>query len=92
MDISAMKADLSGCLGQIPKGMIDAGKVGEWLKVNRPVLEKLIPVFIERLKPHIAAGAMEGAMGVLDTAEVERACIETLVEFGMKDIADNAQT
>ena len=90
MDISAMKHDLNACLQKLPPGMVNARKVGEWLQANRPMLEKLIPAFIEKLKPHIAAAAMEGAMGVLDTEEINRACIECLVTFGMQDIAEAA--
>lgn len=83
MDISAMKKDLKRCLDSLPPGMIDTQGVVRWVLKNKPNLEVLIPQIIEILKPHFMAGAMESAMGVLPTSEVEEACIEVLMSYGI---------
>lgn len=84
MDIGAMKSDLTKCLAALPPGMINPRAVAEWIGKHKPNLEVIIPDVIEILKPHVMAGVMESAMGTLDADEVERACIEVLLTFGME--------
>lgn len=83
MDIGAMKEDLTRCLNLLPKGMINPVAVAEWIGKWRPKLEELIPGIIETLSRHVRVGMFDAAMGQLDTEEVERACIEVLLSFGM---------
>ncbi len=88
MDIGAMKKDLRLCLDALPKGMVNPVAVAEWLTRHRPQLEAIIPDVIEMMKPHVMAGMMEAATGLVDTEEIERACIEVLSSYGV----DVAQT
>ena len=83
MDIGAMKQDLTRCLAALPPGMINPRAVAEWIGKHKPNLEALIPDIIELLKPHVMAGAVESMTGTLDTDEIEHACIEVLLTFGM---------
>ena len=83
MDIGAMKQDLSRCLGMLPKGMINPIAIAEWIGKHRDGLQALIPDIIETLKPHVMAGVMEATCGALDTDEIEQACIEVLLSYGV---------
>jgi hypothetical protein len=83
MDIGAMKTDLARCLAMLPPGMVNPPAIAEWIGKHREKLQDMIPDVIEILKPHVMAGVMEATCGALDTDEVERACIETLLSFGV---------
>lgn len=83
MDIGAMKRDLTICLAALPPGMVNPPAIAKWIQQHRPALEKMIPDVIELLKPHVMAGMMEAATGMVDTDEIEQACIETLLAYGV---------
>lgn len=89
MDIGAMKKDLRAALDALPKGMVNPTAVAVWLQKNRASLETVIPEILERMKPHVMAGMFESATGALDTEELEAACVETLLSFGV-DVGTNA--
>ena len=83
MDIGAMKSDLKVCLDALPQGMVNPPAIAQWIQKHRAKLEKIVPDIIETLKPHVMAGMMEAATGMLDTDEIEQACIETLLAYGV---------
>ena len=78
-----MKHDLAYCLSKLPNGMVNPPAIAEWIGKHRDKLQDMIPDVIEILKPHVMAGMMEAATGMLDTEELERACIEVLLSFGV---------
>jgi len=84
MDIGAMKQDLRLCLDSLPKGMVNPQAVAVWLNAHRKDLETVIPAILDRMKPHVMAGMMEAATGMADMDEVERACIEVLLSYGVE--------
>ena len=83
MDIGALKKDLSLCLAALPPGMVNPPAIAVWITKHRPTLELIIPDVIETLKPHVMSGLMESATGILDSEEIEKACIETLLAYGV---------
>jgi hypothetical protein len=84
MDIGALKQDLRRSLDLLPKEMVNPVAVGKWLQQHRAKLELIIPSILEAMKPHVMAGMMEAATGMADMDEIERACIEVLLSYGVE--------
>lgn len=84
MDLDALKSDLDTAFKQLPPEVL--GELSRMVLTHKEVFAAKLPAVMEGLMPHIKAGMMEAAMGILELKEVEDAVMEVLARHGVKPV------
>lgn len=82
MDLDSLRTDLNVALKQLPPDMLS--ELSGFVLRHKETFGTVIPALMENLFPHIKAGMMEKAMGILDLKEVEGVIMDVLKENGVK--------
>lgn len=70
MDMQALEKDVRGFLRLVPPPVVRT--VAEVIVGNMELFAKtLIPAFVENIMPHLKAGGLESAAGILEKDEIE---------------------
>jgi hypothetical protein len=83
MDFDAFERDLEVALTALPDGLIDLRAAAERILKFRPQLEKVVPIMLDMMKPHLGAIMMEAGMGILDKEELEKSAVKALFAVGV---------
>ena len=86
MDLDALKTDLDTAFNQLPPEVL--GELSRLVLTHKEIFAARLPAVMEGLMPHIKAGMMEAAMGILELKEVEDAVMEVLARHGIKPYVD----
>ncbi len=81
MDMEMLKTDLDHAVKQLPKNLLT--KLADLVLADREEFAKALPVLMG-LMPHIRAGAMEAAMGIVNVKDLEDTVTAVLTENGIK--------
>ena len=84
MDLDLLKQDLHSAFRQLPPDVLQ--ELSKLVLTHRDLFAERLPLVMTALLPHIKAGMMETAMGILDIKEVEGAVMEVLAQHGVKPI------
>jgi len=81
MDLLALETDLDIAVKQLPKDLL--AKLADLVLADRDEFAKALPVLMS-LMPHIRAGAMEAAMGIVNVADLEAVVTRVLQDNGVR--------
>jgi hypothetical protein len=84
MDLDALKTDLDVAFSTLPPEVL--GELSRLVLTHKEVFAAKLPAVMEGLMPHIKAGMMEAAMGILELKDVEDAVMEVLARHGVKPV------
>jgi len=86
MDLDALKTDLDTAFNQLSPEVL--GELSRLVLTHKEIFAARLPAVMEGLMPHIKAGMMEAAMGILELKEVEDAVMEVLARHGVKPVTN----
>src|ERR1700741_5428084 len=90
MDMDALKTDLDLAFRQLPPEVLS--QLSRLVLAHKDVFAQRLPAVIESLMPHIKAGFMEQAMGILDVKQIEDAVMDVLRAPGVEPAARPQET
>ena len=82
MDLDALKEDLDIAFKQLPPDVL--GELSRLVLAHKEVFATRLPAVVANLMPHIKAGMVEAACGILDIKELEDAVMGVLAANGVK--------
>lgn len=85
MDFDSLSTDLRTAFAALPEDVFV--KLRDIVVNHHDVFATHLPSVIEKLMPHIMAGASEYAMGILDSKGIEETVMAVLAERGVTPIA-----
>jgi hypothetical protein len=84
MDLGQLKEDIKKVIKHMPAELqLECAKVFHTVVKHMPTIEKIGPLIAPLLMPHVQAGAVEFAMGMIDRDGLDKAMREAFAESGI---------